>query len=82
LLTAQPKTIALLGATGAASALVFARSKDLSFDLATKLKATAAQLGARGGGSPDFAQAGGPVVGEELLKAAIERVVEQLIAAG
>jgi alanyl-tRNA synthetase len=37
LLTAQPKTVALLGATGPALSLVFARSKDLSIDLAALL---------------------------------------------
>ncbi|MBP7688364.1 MAG: hypothetical protein KA765_10665 [Thermoflexales bacterium] len=78
LLTAQPKTMALLGATGVSLALVFARSKDLPVDLAAPLKATAAQLGAKGGGSPDFAQAGGPVVSEEQLKAAIDHVVAHL----
>ncbi len=78
LLTAQPKTMALLGATGVSLALVFARSKDLPVDLAAPLKATAAQLGAKGGGSPDFAQAGGPVVSEEQLQAAIDLVVAHL----
>ena len=81
LLTARPKTIAILGATGASCALVFARSKDLSFDLAIHLKDVAAQLGAKGGGSPDFAQAGGPAVNEEQLKAAIDQAAEQLVAA-
>lgn len=79
LLTAQPKTVALLGANGLSSALVFARSKDLSLDLAAKLKAAAAQLGAKGGGSPDFAQAGGPVVSEAQLQTALDQMVEQLI---
>ncbi len=82
LLTAQPKTIALLGATGVSLALVFARSKDLSFDLAAPLKATAAQLGAKGGGSPDFAQAGGPVVSDDQLKAAIDHVAAHLTTGG
>lgn len=79
LLTARPGTIAILGATGAALALVFARSKDAPGDLAAKLKVAAAQLGAKGGGSPDFAQAGGPAVGEEQLKAAIDHIVEQIM---
>jgi alanyl-tRNA synthetase len=78
LLTAQPKTIALLGTTGASLALVFARSKDVPLDLAGPLKATAAQLGARGGGSPDFAQAGGPAVSEDQLKTAIDQAHKQL----
>jgi alanyl-tRNA synthetase len=67
LLVAQPKTVALLGATGQSSSLVFARSKDLSSDLAALLKAAAARLGGKGGGSPDFAQAGGPAVSEAQL---------------
>jgi alanyl-tRNA synthetase len=78
LLVMQPHTVALLGSTGAALSLVFARSKDLSIDLATLLKAAAAQLGGKGGGSPDFAQAGGPAVTEEQLKATLEWAQQQL----
>jgi alanyl-tRNA synthetase len=78
LLVMQPHTVALLGSTGAALSLVFARSKDLSIDLATLLKAAAAQLGGKGGGSPDFAQAGGPAVTEEQLKATLEWAQHQL----
>ena len=78
LLVAQPKTVALLGSTGAALSLVFAHSKDLSIDLAALLKAAAAQLGGKGGGSPDFAQAGGPAVNEAQLKATLEWARQQL----
>ncbi len=78
LLVEQPKTVALLGATGAALSLVFARSKDLPIDLAPLLKATAARLSGKGGGSPDFAQAGGPAVSEEQLKSALQWADEQL----
>jgi alanyl-tRNA synthetase len=78
LLVAQPHTVALLGSAGAALSLVFARSKELSIDLAMLLKAAAAQLGGKGGGSPDFAQAGGPAVTEEQLKATIEWAVGQV----
>ena len=78
LLTARPKTVVLLGATGAALSLVFARSKDLTLDLASVLKSTAAQLGGKGGGSPDFAQAGGPAVSEEQIVAAIAQAAQQL----
>jgi alanyl-tRNA synthetase len=78
LLVTQPKTVVLLGATGAALSLVFARSKDLALDLATVLKTTAARLGGKGGGSPDFAQAGGPAVSEEQLKAALQWASERL----
>ncbi len=78
LLVAQPGTVALLGATGPSLSLVFARSKDLSIDLAGLLKAAAAQLGGKGGGSPEFAQAGGPAVSEEQLAAALAWAREQL----
>jgi alanyl-tRNA synthetase len=78
LLVAQPRTVALLGATGQSLSLVFARSKDLSIDLAALLKMAAARLGGKGGGSPDFAQAGGPAVSEEQLAAAIRWAREQL----
>jgi alanyl-tRNA synthetase len=78
LLVAQPKTVVLLGATGTALSLVFARSKDLSLDLAPVLRATAARLNGKGGGSPDFAQAGGPAVSAEQLKSALQWASEQL----
>jgi alanyl-tRNA synthetase len=78
LLVAQPKTIALLGATGASLSLVFARSKDLSIDLAALLKAAAGRLGGKGGGSPDFAQAGGLAVSEERLRDTIAWAAEQV----
>jgi alanyl-tRNA synthetase len=77
-LVAQRKTVALLGATGQSLALVFARSKDLSIDVAAVLKAAAARLGGKGGGSPDFAQAGGAAVSEEQLKDTLIWAREQL----
>ncbi len=78
LLVARPKTVVLLGATGQSLSLVFARSKDLAIDLAVLLRSVAARLGGKGGGSPDFAQAGGPAVGEEQLKETLSWVREQL----
>jgi alanyl-tRNA synthetase len=78
LLTGRPKTVALLGATSAATALMFARSKDLPIDLGKLLKETAAQLGGKGGGSLDFAQAGGPAVSEERLRAALAEAAQRL----
>jgi alanyl-tRNA synthetase len=80
LLTTRPGTVALLGATGGTLSLIFARSKDLNLNLAPLLKDTAGQLGGKGGGSPDFAQAGGPPVGEEQLAAALARAAAQLSA--
>jgi alanyl-tRNA synthetase len=78
LLVAQPKIVALLGATGQSLSLVFARSKDLSIDLGALLKAAAARLGGKGGGSPDFAQAGGPAVSEEQITETLRWAREQL----
>jgi alanyl-tRNA synthetase len=78
LLAAQPRTVALLGAPGQSLALVFARSKDLPIDLAALVKAAAARLGGKGGGSPDFAQAGGPAVSEAQLQETLNWVREQL----
>lgn len=62
-LTAAPKTIAMLGASGEKCALVFARSKDAAGDMNALLKHGFAVLSpegkAKGGGSADFAQGGG-----------------------
>lgn len=62
-LTAAPKTVALLGASGEKCALVFARSKDAAGDMNVLLKQAFAVLSpagkAKGGGSRDFAQGGG-----------------------
>lgn len=78
LIIAQPRTVVLLGAAGQSLSLVFARSKDLPIDLAALLKAAAARLGGKGGGSPDFAQAGGPAVSEEQLQSTLAWAREQL----
>ena len=62
-LTASPKTVALLGASGEKCGLVFARSKDAQGDMAALLKRAFVVLSpegkAKGGGSADFAQGGG-----------------------
>ncbi|HET7377172.1 MAG TPA: DHHA1 domain-containing protein [Anaerolineae bacterium] len=79
LLTASPKTVALLGATGKSTSLMFARSKDVpSIDLSALLKTAAAKLGGKGGGSADFAQAGGPAVSAEQVKEVIDWAKDQL----
>lgn len=79
LLTASPKTVALLGAIGKSTSLMFARSKDVpSIDLSALLRTAAARLGGKGGGSADFAQAGGPAVSAEQVKEVIEWAKDQL----
>ena len=70
-LVGQPKVVALLGATGNTTALVFARSKDLPFDLSALIKAAAVRVGGKGGGSKDLAQAGGPPSTDDQLKATL-----------
>jgi alanyl-tRNA synthetase len=52
-------TIALLGAGTAQARLFFARTADLSLDMAAVLKATCAVVGGSGGGPRHFAQGGG-----------------------
>ena len=68
---ARPGTVALLGAGGEKPALVFARSSDLAFDMNALVRGAAACINGKGGGSPDFAQAGGPPAGDEQVQAAI-----------
>ena len=51
--------VALLGATSAQPALVFAQSPGQSFDMGALMKEALGKLGGRGGGSKDMAQ-GGP----------------------
>lgn len=69
---ARPQTVALLGSSGDKPALVFARSGDLPFDMNALVREAAARLGGKGGGSPDFAQAGGPPAGDEQVRDAVE----------
>lgn len=73
-LTASPMTVALLGAAGEKSHLIFARSKDAPGDMANMLKPALASLSptARGGGSADFAQGGGVPADVATIRAAIE----------
>lgn len=64
---------ALLGASGEGTAfLCFARPKGPGPNLGEILRAAVAQLGGKGGGSPDLAQGGGPEVSrlEEALQGA------------
>ena len=59
LLVANARTIALLATAGAQARLVFARSADLSVDMASLLKKTSQHFGGGGGGQPQLAQGGG-----------------------
>lgn len=86
-LSAQENVVALLGGSGATmagatmagakSALCFARSANLKLDVAALLREALTQLvpgGAKGGGSPDFAQGGGPEVSLEHLSEILNQV--------
>lgn len=74
----RPRTVALLGSGGEKPALVFARSSDVALDMSKLVRDAAARIGGRGGGSPDFAQAGGPPASDEQVWAAVEWAYEQL----
>jgi len=74
----RPRTVALLGSGGEKPALVFARSSDVALDMSKLVRDAAAHIGGRGGGSPDFAQAGGPPANDEQVRAAIEWAGSQL----
>jgi alanyl-tRNA synthetase len=78
-LTAAPKTVVLLGASGEKSALVFARSKDAAGDMNALLKQAFVVLSpegkAKGGGSTDFAQGGGTPATLALMQATLDGVI-------
>jgi alanyl-tRNA synthetase len=75
-LVAHPGVIALLATrTRETARLVFARSADLTVEMQTLLSAACDTLGGRGGGRPDLAQGGGPLV------AALEHAMGEAIAA-
>ncbi len=57
-LTAGPGVIAILGIPDACQ-IVVARSRDLAENCGEAIKKTAAELGGKGGGRPELAQAGG-----------------------
>jgi alanyl-tRNA synthetase len=59
LVAQRPKTVALLGVAGAKGRLFFARSSDLSLDVARLLNETCREFGGGGGGQADAAQGGG-----------------------
>ncbi len=75
---ARPGTLALFGSSGEKPALVFARSSDLAFDMSALVRGAAARIDGKGGGSPDFAQAGGPPASDEQVSVALEWAYGQL----
>jgi alanyl-tRNA synthetase len=64
--------VALVAATQGEPTVVFAQSPGLPFNMGALMKQAIAELGARGGGSKDFAQGGGGDVSK------IENVLEKL----
>lgn len=80
-LTAGPGVVALLAVTGEGgrAQLCFARSHDVALDAAPLLRATLQSLGgARGGGTPDFAQGGGIVATSAVLQRALDQRIQEL----
>lgn len=65
-LAEHPGTVALLAAIGDKANLVFARSADLSFDMNLLMKEAVSRIKGKGGGRPNFAQGGGPLVPDLL----------------
>ena len=71
-LTAELGVVALLGAAGEKASLCFARSKDAPGDMGKLLREALAALGAKGGGSAEFAQGGGIQARLEQVQEAVE----------
>jgi len=59
LLVEAGATVALLGVSGQAARLIFARSEDVTADMAMLLRKTCQAFGGKGGGQPNLAQGGG-----------------------
>ena len=73
----HPGAIALIGVKGAPTALFFAQTPGGKANMADALKLTLAKFGGKGGGTRDFAQAGG--LPEDQLQRALE-FAEGLVA--
>ncbi len=83
-LVGASRLIALLGASGDKSQLIFARSQDAAGDMVAALRHALAVLSpegvARGGGAPAFAQGGGVAADLTQVQAAIAAAREWLLA--
>lgn len=78
-LAAADKTIVLFGLAGAKSQLLFTRSADLDLPVNDLLNQVLPMLGdASGGGSPKFAQGGGPAAAEPQVRRALEAAEERV----
>ncbi|MCA0455960.1 MAG: DHHA1 domain-containing protein [Chloroflexi bacterium] len=77
-LAAGENVVALLGAAGEKSQLIFARSANLMFDMGALLKNAATQLGGRGGGQPAMAQGGGVKANLEQIQALLQAIAAEL----
>ena len=80
LLTAEPGTIAILGTVDTGVRLVFARSDDVTADMAATLKTVCKALGGSGGGQAKLAQGGG--LPAEKIEEALELALRSLAAKG
>ncbi len=83
-IVAEPRRVVLLGipsdAPDGKAGLIAARSQDLGdIDMKAAFNAAATALGARGGGRPDFMQAGGFQADAEKLSAALDTARDTLL---
>lgn len=79
-ITSQPGAVALLGATGSKTVLLFSRSDDAPGQMNQLLKSSLQMLeGGGGGGSPSFAQGGSGPINIERLQKVIARAEKLLL---
>lgn len=80
-LIARENVVALLGLAGTQTRLLFARSEKGQGEMNSLLKPALQVLGnATGGGSPTYAQGGGPAAGIERVQQAVDRAERLLLA--
>ena len=80
-LTENDNLIVLIGTSGDKAHLVYARSKNLPYDMSTLLNVSLSQLGdGRGGGRPDLAQGGGIPVSVASLEDVLSQAVKRLMS--